>query len=139
MRTLYESIFDVDDNIDKLDIVEEFKKLKKEISKESNWKRYSSPDYISISFQMEAPFLCRYLGTSGKVIKISGSKFKYHSSFTIHLNVTDGVPRGTIHSLLQLNIPSKGARTSNGAIKASKEIFKSLDIFVDFINKAKTH
>lgn len=61
MKTLKESILgNIDDTIRASDELlsgeAEFKKIKKLIADENNWKFQSNSDYISVRFEVSAPF-----------------------------------------------------------------------------------
>ena len=82
MKTLKESILgNIDDTIknsdDLLSGEAEFKKIKKLIADENNWKFQSNSDYISVRFEAFAPFLCNALGLNDvNTLVIKGTKFK---------------------------------------------------------------
>ena len=139
MKTLKESILgNIDDTVKASDEIisgeAEFKKIKKLIADETNWKLQSNSDYISVGFEMEAPFLCRALGlTDVNTLVIEGSKFKYHSSFrviAIFKNPDDKIFIERPH----FNI-SCSSRTSNGVIKTVKTLFKDFNTFKLYVLK----
>ena len=139
MKTLKESILgNIDDTIknsdDLLSGEAEFKKIKKLIADENNWKFQSNSDYISVRFEASAPFLCDVLGLNDvNALIIKGTKFKYHPSFNVNVifaNLKDKI----FIDRLRFNI-SCSARTSSGVIKAAKTLFKDFDTFKDYALK----
>lgn len=139
MKTLKESILgNIDDTIRISDEIlngeAEFKKIKKLIANETNWKIQSNSDYISVKFEASAPFLCNVLGLNDVTsLVIKGTKFKYHPSFrvsAIFKNPDDKIFIERPH----FNISCSG-RTSSGVIKAVKTLFKDFDTFKDYALK----
>jgi len=139
MKTLKESILgNVDDTIragdELLSGEAEFKKIKKLIANETNWKIQSNSDYISVCFEASAPYLCKALGLDDtNRLLIYSTKFKYHPSFRVSVifkNTDDKVFIERPH----FNISCSG-RTSSGVIKAAKTLFKDFDTFKDYALK----
>lgn len=139
MKTLKESILgNIDDTIknsdDLLSGEAEFKKIKKLIADENNWKFQSNSDYISVRFEASAPFLCNVLGLNDvNSLIIKGTKFKYHPSFRV--SVIFNKPDDKIFiERPHFNISCSG-RTSSGVIKAAKTLFKDFDTFKTYALK----
>lgn len=139
MKTLKESILgNVDDTIRASDELlsgeAEFKKIKKLIANETNWKIQSNSEYISVRFEAAAPFLCNVLGLNDvNALVIKGTKFKYHPSFRVSVifkNPDDKIFIERPH----FNISCSG-RTSSGVIKAAKTLFKDFDTFKTYALK----
>lgn len=139
MKTLKESILgNIDDTIknsdDLLSGEAEFKKIKKLIANETNWKLQSNSDYIDVRFEASAPYLCKVLGLNDvNILVIKGTKFKYHPSFRVSVifkNPDDKIFIERPH----FNISCSG-RTSSGVIKAVKTLFKDFDTFKDYALK----
>ena len=139
MKTLKESILgNIDDTIkngdDLLSGETEFKKIKKLIADEKNWKIQSNSEYIEVSFEASVPYLCKALGFNNvNTLLIKANKFKYHPSFRVNAifkNHDDKIfikrPRFNI---------SCSARTSSGVIKAAKTLFKDFDTFKTYALK----
>lgn len=139
MKTLKESILgNIDDTIknsdDLLSGEAEFKRIKKLIADENNWKFQSNSDYISVRFEASAPFLCNVLGLNAvTTLVIKGTKYKYHPSFRVNVifkNPDDKIFIERPH----FNI-SCSSRKSSGVIKAAKTLFKDFDTFKTYALK----
>ena len=139
MKTLKESILgNVDDTIRASDELlsgeAEFKKIKKLIANETNWKIQSNSEYISVRFEASAPYLCKALGLNdANTLLIYSTKFKYHPSFNV--NVIFASPKDKIFTDRPCFNMNCSARTSSGVIKAAKTLFKDFDTFKDCVLK----
>lgn len=139
MKTLKESILgNVDDTIRANDELlsgeAEFKKIKKLIANETNWKIQSNSEYINVRFEASAPFLCNVLGLNDvNSLVIKGTKYKYHPSFRVSVIFKNPDDKIFIEHP-SFNI-SCSARTSSGVIKAAKTLFKDFDTFKDYVLK----
>lgn len=139
MKTLKESILgNIDDTIknsdDLLSGEAEFKKIKKLIANETNWKIHSNSEYISVNFEAPALYLCKVLGLNdANILLINGTKFKYHPSFNV--NVIFASPKDKIFIDRPCFNMNCSARTSSGVIKTVKTLFKNFDSFKDYALK----
>lgn len=139
MKTLKESILgNIDDTIknsdDLLSGEADFKKIKKLIANESNWKIQSNSEYIEVSFEASAPYLCKALGLNNvNTLLIKGNKFKYHPSFKVNVIFKNHDDRIFIKRP-RFNISCSG-RTSSSVIKAAKTVFKDFDTFKTYALK----
>ena len=139
MKTLKESILgNVDDTIKNSDDIlsgeAEFKKIKKLIADEKNWKIQSNSDYISVRFEASAPYLCKVLRLNDvNTLVIKGTKFKYHPLFRVSAIFNKPDDKIFIERP-HFNISCSG-RTSSGVIKAAKTLFKDFDTFKTYALK----